>query len=163
MAAPLLTYRLRPSPKTGIILRAALFSGAALIALIGVLLPRLANVDPIVGYVLLAVAVMDVGLAFVLPGIILSNGGSKVSFFNDRLEISSGQQPYPLFYENITSVEEAPSPNGDGVLTDILLMTAKPARIPMVSNAQRLLLSGLPAAEDPLSRIKELVEKSRAA
>ena len=161
---PLFSYRLRPSAQTGGILRAALFAGAGFIALTGLLLPRLAEVDPLVGYVLLAVALMDVGLAFVLPSIILSSGGGKVAFFNDRLEISTGRQSYALFYDNITSVEEASAEaSGDAGETDILLITAKPARIPLFSNAQRVLLGGLPAADDPLSRIKELVEKSRAA
>ncbi len=164
MSPPLLTYRLKAAPQTGIILRAALFGGAALIALVGILLPRFAPVDPQVGYILLGVALMDVGLAFVLPGIILSQSGSRASFFNDRLEISNGKlPPYQLFYENITSVEEA-TPGGDdnAGLTDVLLMTAKPARIPLHANATRVLLGGLPAADDPYGQIKELVEKSRA-
>ena len=136
-----------------------------MIALTGVLLPRYAGVDPLVGWILLGVALMDVGLAFVLPGIILSQAGPRVLFFNNRLEISAGRRPpYQLFYDNIANIEEAPATDSvESGLTDILLVTAKPARIPMPSNAQRVLLSGLPAADDPLGRIKEVVEKSRAA
>lgn len=162
---PLFSLKPQIDPRVPAILRNALLGAALVLFALAFALPYYDVVSPLIGYVLLAVAAADAGLAIALPSVIeKQSAATEYRFFGDRLEISMQGSDYPVAYENIVSVEDAGSAReSEHSQTTVALTLSQPVKIPYFGRGTVIRLPGLQQADSPFARIKEVVEKSRRA
>lgn len=161
---PRFVLEARMNPNTGAIIKAAMCGSALVIAGMGVALQHFGINDPLILGVLYLVALTDFVLAFIIPTVIEKQARSAYSFFDDRLVIKAGAANYTLAYENIERVEERiPRGGRSGEVVSVRLVTKRPSGIPFLGDEKAVILSSLPAYENPIAKIKEVVEKSRTS
>lgn len=164
MQEPRFTFQSRHNPHTGAILKAAVMLSALAIALVAAMLPRLGVDNPLIAGAAFSLAAFDFAMAFFIPAIIEKGPRVQFRFYDDRVVIGTGRaDDYILGYENIAAVEEETSPRHSRPpgLAAVRLHTRNPIILPFLGDAGGIVLSFIPAEEEPLGKIKEVVEKSR--
>lgn len=177
-AAPLYVVSSYMSPTTAAMLRGAMIAGALFIAAMGFIYPMLTGEeDKLVTGIFFGVAVLDLIIAIMLPRFMASRPSPvRFEFYADHLAIAlGGSTEKPLAqvpYEDIDRAEEfsgVPDKDRAAGLTGVVIYL-RAARIELMrlpyygtQNGPALTLKGLRSDENPLARIKEVVEKSKAA
>lgn len=166
------------SPTTAAMLRAAMIAGALFIAAMGFIFPMLTGEeDKLVTAVFFGVAVLDLVMAVMLPRFMASRPSPlRFEFHPDHLAIALGastEKPLARVpYEDILRIEDfAGVPDKDraagltGVVLYLRAARAELMRLPYygTQDGPALTLKGLRSDENPLGRIKEVVEKSQPA
>lgn len=161
---PRFVFQPRMNPNTGAIIKAAMCGSALVIAGIAALLPKFGIDDALITGTLYFVAVTDFVMGLVMPSVIEKQSRGAYRFFDDRLVIKAGAVDYTLTYENIEAVEEhIPQRGHSAELVSVRLVTKGPSGIPFLGDEHGVILSSLSAYENPVAKIKEVVEKSRTS
>lgn len=177
--APLKVFNVGVMPSTLFFLRSAIVIGAVFVAAISVALPWLTGEeDPLITTTLLGVAALEIGVAFALPKILSSRSGQMVfKLYADHIEFPAlaGRTAVnkTLPYSEISRVEAVGDLADKDIaagFTGVRLYLAEPRRdfagtsyYGMAEGRPAVTLRGLRSEENPLSHIKELVEKSKSA
>ncbi len=176
--APLYAVSSYMSPTTAAMLRAAMIAGALFIAAMGFIYPLLTGEeDKLVTSVFFGVAVVDLIIAVMLPRFMASRPSPvRFEFHAGYMAIALGastEKPLARVpYEDIDRIEEfAGVPDKDraagltGVVIYLRVARIELMRLPYygTQNGPALTLKGLRSDENPLARIKEVVEKSKPA
>jgi hypothetical protein len=177
-SAPLHIFSLYMSPATANMLRGAMVGGALFIAAIAFIFPMLTGEeDRLVTMIFLAVAAIDLVMAFMLPRFMASRPSPmRLELHADHLAVALGassEKPLARIpYSDIARAEEweaIPARDREAGLMGVVLYldNVRPecARLPYygTQNGPALTLKGLRSDESPLARFKEVVEKSKAA
>jgi len=164
MERPLLVLQPARNPRIGAMIKAAMCGSALVIAALAALMPKLFGIgnNYIIGG-MLVVAALDLLLAFVLPPIIeKQSAGAEYRFFPDRMVINFQGKDFPVPYENIANIEDASSArDAQAGVVNLRVNTKTPHNVPFFGLGNSLILSSLSPADEPLGKIKEVVEKSR--
>lgn len=175
-ATPLHILSSYMSPTVIRLVRGAMIAGALFIAALAFILPMLTGEnDKLITYVLLGVAAFDLFLALALPHLMGSRPSPlRFELYAGHMDVALGatsEKPLArIGYDDIDRVEEwADVPEKDrevgltGVVVYLSAARSEVVRLPYYGtlNGPALTIKGLRQEENPLARIKELVEKSK--
>jgi hypothetical protein len=177
---PLHVIQTYTPPSLVAMLRKAMIAAALMVGALAFIFPLLTGDDDIfITMIFLAVAGLDLMIAVLLPALLGRRAAPvRYALYRDRLEVVQGDPAHggrrmaTIPFSAIARLEEAEAvPDRDraagfcGLRLFFHSDLAELARFPHYDRAGGpvLTLRGLRSEESPLSRIKELVEKSKAA
>jgi len=135
---------------------------ALFLAVMAVVLKLMLDVAPLVFYLLLAVAVMDVAMSVILPVLLSKPKGVALKVSQSGVALyRSGREVWTVPYDDITALEIDPDMSEKDVaagFVNLVLSFDPPLHFRGIKLPQ-LKLKGFAAADDPYGHIQPLLSK----
>ncbi|MBL1147081.1 MAG: hypothetical protein HND56_08040 [Pseudomonadota bacterium] len=144
------------------LIRIFLYLGALFLGIAALVIKLLMDVEPLIFYLVLGVAALDVFWSIVLPPLLAKQTGASLKAYKSSLALSRGaREIWSVSYDNIRDFiadEKISEKDRAAGFVNVIIIFDTPLQIGGLK-LQQIKITGLAAADDPFGHIKPLLSK----